>query len=552
MFFAARACMRGRRGRCAIMQCYSFVIWVLSQGGNRILKHATNLAAALMLLGIGGAHAQTTATQTGSAAAMTPPAAAPNEYQIVQGAAPKGGDEQRLYQQNYQTAVADFRAGRLAQAEAELVPVERKAPNDPTVHSILGYIYLKENKSALALSEMQAVVRLAPNDPAARKNLGRAFLQLGQNSQAIAQFQSVLAAYPRDADARYGLAIGQGQAGQNDAAVASFRQVVALRPTAGAYQNLGVVLQKSGHPAEAADAFARAAALDPKNSVAALNAGLFYAQAGDNAKAIPALQQALALDTDYKYEAHMALGQAYAKTSPDKAITEFAAAAAARPTEATPVFNQAVLQAQSGHRAEAEAAYRKVIDLAPSDPRLLADAQSTLGQMLAQDGSADGIPLLTQAVQANPHLAAPHLALATLYAKTGDPGRALSERMAALAINPSDTQTHLLVADALMAQKKYAQAAAQYDLAVQLMPGSASAQDARGTAHELAGDTAGAQAAFEAALAADPRSARAQNNLGVVYEKQGKKSQAIAAYKKAVRLDPSLAVARQNLARFQQ
>ena len=513
-------------------------------------KHSTRFAAAMMLLGLGAGGAHHAWAQT-SPATVPPPAAAPNEYQIVQGAAPTGKNEHGQYQQNYQTAVADFRAGRLAQAEAELVPIAQKAPADPTVHSLLGYLYLKENKSAQALSEMQTVVRLAPNDPSARKNLGRAYLQLGQNSNAIAQFQTVLAAYPRDTDARYGLALAQGQAGQNAAAASSFQQVVAQRPTAGAYQNLGVVLQKSGHPAQAADAFAQAAALDPKNSLSALNAGLLYAQGGDTARAIPALQQALALDTDYKYEAHMALGQAYAKSSPDRAITEFVAASAARPTEAAPVFNQAVLQTQAGHRAEAEAAYRKVIDLAPSDPQMLAESQTTLGQLLAQDGSADGVPLLTQAIQASPKSAAPHLALANLYAKMGNTQRAVDERMAALALSPGDTQTRLLVADALMAQKKYTQAAAQYDLAVQAQPSSASAQNARGTAHELAGDNAGAQAAFEAALGLDPQSATAQNNLGVVYEKQGKKSQAVAAYKKAVRLDPALQVARKNLARFQ-
>ncbi len=503
-----------------------------------------------MLLGMTAAQAQTTAPQTNAAATMTPPAAAPNEYQIIQGPAPTGKNERGGYQQNYQAAIADFRAGRLAQAETALVAVEPKAPNDPTVHSILGYIYLKENKSALALSEMQTVVRLAPGDSGARKNLGRAYLQTGQNANAIAQFQSVLTAYPQDADARYGLALAQGQAGQNDASAASFQQVVSVRPTAGAYQNLAVVLQKSGHPAQAADAFAQAAALDPKNSVAALNAGLLYAQQGNNAKAVPALQQALALDTDYKYEAHMALGQAYAKSSPDQAITEFAAASAARPTEALPVFNQAALLTNAGRRADAEAAYRKVIDLAPSDPQMLATAQSTLGRLLAQDGSADGIPLLTQAIQASPQNPAPHLALANLYAKMGNPQKALSERMAALVLNANDAQTRLLVADALMSQKSYAQAASQYDRAVQQLPPSASVQNARGTAHELAGDTAGAQAAFQAALAADPQSAVAQNNLGVIYEKQGKKTQAVAAYKKAVRLDPSLVVARKNLARF--
>lgn len=514
------------------------------------MKHTTHLAAAMLLLGTLSAQAQTTAPPPAGGAPPAPPAAAPNEYQIIQAPAPAGKEAPNAYAQNYQTAVADFRAGRLAQAEAELVPIKGKAPNDPTVHSILGYIYLKENKSAQALSEMQTVVRLAPSDPAARKNLGRAYLQTGQNTQAITQFQSVLSAYPRDTDARYGLALAQGQAGQNDQAAASFQQIVSVRPSAEAYQNLAVVLQKGGHAARAADAFAEAARLDPKNSVDALNAGLLYAQVGNNDKAIPALNQAVTLDTDYKYEAHMALGQAYAKTSPNSAITEFRAASAARPTEAAPVYAQAALLTQAGRRAEAETAYRKVIDLAPSDPQMLADSQTTLGQLLAQDGSADGIPLLTQAVQAHPSDPAPHLALANLYAKIGSPQRAMDERMTALRLSPGDVQTRLQVSDALMAQKKYAQAAAQYAQAAQAQPQSASIQNARGTALELAGDIAGAQSAFEAALAADPRSAPALNNLGVVYEKQGKKAQALAAYQKAVRLDPSLSVARKNVARF--
>lgn len=516
------------------------------------MKHVTHIAAAWMLLGAASAHAQ---VGLPPAALPPPPAAAPNEYQIVQGADIKGADKsaaaRRASQQAYQAAINDFRAGRLAQAETALVPVAQKMPADPAVHSILGYIYLKENKSGPALAEMQTVVRLAPRDPAARKNLGRAYLQMGQNSPAAAQFQSVLAAYPRDTDARYGLALAQGQAGQNEASAASFRQVVAARPTAGAYQNLAVVLQKGGHRAEAADAFAQAAALDPKNSVAALNAGLLYAQGGSTEKAIPALQQALALDTDYKYEAHMALGQAYARSSPDRAISEFGAASLARPTDALPVFNQAVLLTQAGQRAGAEAAYRKVIDLAPSDPKLLAEAQGTLGQLLAQDGSADGIPLLTQSAQAHPQDPAPHLALANIYAKSGSAQKALDERMAALMLSPNDVQTRLLVADGLRSQKKYAQAAAQYDLAAQAQPQNAAIREQAGEAREMAGDLAGAQSAFEAALAANPQSALAQNNLGVVYEKQGKQSHAVAAYKKAVRLDPSLAVARKNLARFQ-
>lgn len=516
------------------------------RGGKAILKPNLGTVTACALLSMGAAWAQGSGSGTPSGSTAGP------EYQIVQGAPPAKETKALSAQQTaYQQAVTDFRAGRLAQAEAGLVSVEQQAPTDPTVHSLLGYIYLKENKSAQALAEMQTVVRLAPNDPAGRKNLGRALLQTGKNDQALAQFQTVLAANPNDADAQYGLALALGQSGRTDDAAAAFGRAASLKPSAAAYQNQAAMLQKGGRYAEAADAYQKASALDPTNSAAFLNAGLLYAQAGNNDKAIPALTQALALDTDEKYEAHMALGQAQAKSDPDQALTQFVAAAQARPTDALPVYDQAVLQTQAGRRPQAEAAYRKVIDLAPSDPKMLGDAQMALGLLLAQDGNAaDAVPLLTQAAQADPKNPVPHQALGNLYAKLANPQKAIDERTVAVSLAPDDVQTRLLLADQLMAQKQYAAAAMQYDQAAQRQPDNAQVQNARGTAYEMSGNLAVARTAFQAALTADPKYARAENNLGVVYEKQGHMAQAVAAYKKAVQLDPALAVARRNLARL--
>ena len=509
------------------------------------MKHTTTFLTLMALLSAGGALAQGVAGGGGTAS----PNPAQPDYQIVQ--TPGEDKSQAPYQKALQTAVADFQAGRLTQAEAGLQDVEQKSPSNVTAHSLLGYIYLKENKSAQALREMQTVVRLAPNEPGGRKNLGRAFLQTGKNDQAIAEFQAALAHDPSDADAQYGLGIGLGQAGRNDEAAAAFRKAIASHPTSATYQNLGVVLQKGGHGADAAAAYAQAATLDPKNSTAFLNAGLLYAQAGDNDRAIPALKQALALDTDSKYEAHMALGQAYAKSDTDQAIAQFALAAQLRPTEVAPVFNQAVLQTQLGNHPQAEASYRKVIDLAPSDAQSLADAKINLGLLLAQDGNAaEAVPLLTQAAEADPKNPAPHLALGNLYSHLGNTQKANEERLAAVNIAPDDVQTRLLVADSMLAHKQYTAAAAQYDEAVKRQPDNALVQNARGTAYEMAGNLKMAQASFVAALSADPKSAQAQNNLGVVYEKQGKKAQALAAYKKALALDPALSVARKNLARL--
>ena len=498
----------------------------------------------LFALTAGAALAQAPAAQSaGGDNAQSP-------YQVVSGPAADGADQNALRQ-----AVTDFKAGRLAEAGAGLEALEAKSPGDVTAHSLLGYIYLKQNKNDRAVTEMETVVRLAPGDVGGRKNLGRAYLQVGRYNEAIAQFKAVLSRSPKDTDALYGQALAEGQTGDADDAAAGFRQVITLKPSSAAYQNLGVVLQKSGHNAEAADAFHQASTLDPQNAIAWLNAGLLYAQTGAEAKAVPALTQALALGTDYKYEAHMALAQVYvnAKNSP-QAMSEFAAAAVARPNDPTALFDLAVLQTQARQTPAAEQTYRKIIAAGPSDPQILTQTQTNLGLLLAADGKGDeAIPLLQAAAQADPKNAAPHVALANLYARMGDADKAMAERMTAVTINPQDTQTRLLLADALLADKKYAEAAMQYETVTKRDPGNAAVQNALGTAYEQMNDLARAQMAFGAALTGKGSArekAQAENNLGVVYEKQGKQAQAIAAYRKAVALDPTLTQAKKNLARF--
>ncbi len=486
---------------------------------------------------------------TGGGATATPP---DNAYSVIENPASSGNGTDS---DAYKKGVADFQAGRLTDAVTEMQAVEQKYPNNVTAHSILGYVYLKQSHSQDAVTEMETVVRLAPSDPGARKNLGRAYLQTGQPDKAAGQFNAVLAASPMDTDAQFGLATAQGQSGQYAASAATFEKVVAAKPSGVAYQNLGVVLQKGGRNAEAAAAFQKAADLDPKNSVALLNAGLLYAQTGANDKAITDLNQAIADDTDYKYEAHLTLAEAYHNTNNDaKAISEFNTAAQIRPTDPTPLFNLAVLQQQAGQTADAEQTYQKVIDLKPADTQILTRTQTNLGLLLANDGKADqALPLLTAAAQADPTAAAPHAALGNLYAKQGDTAKATQERKAAVALNPSDTQTRLLLADEYSAQRQYSDAAAQYAAVVQSDPKNTADLNALGSAYAEAGDTAQAKTAFQQALAGTGTvhdKAQAQSNLGVVYEKEGKKAAAIAAYKKALALDPTLPEAKKNLARF--
>jgi tetratricopeptide (TPR) repeat protein len=312
-----------------------------------------------------------------------------------------------------------------------------------------------------------------------------------------------------------------------------------------------VVLQKAGRSAEAADAFRKAAELDPNSRNAWLYAGILYEQNGAHDKAIPALTQALALGAEPKYQAHMALAQAYAHTNDSaKALDEFAAATQARPDDPIAWYDLAVLQTQTGKATDAVQSYRKVLDLKPTDAAILNPTQLNLGLLLAADGNTDAIPLLNAAIQTNATSEEPHVALGNLYARRGEPDKAIAERLIALQLNPKDNATHLQIGDALMAQKKWAEAAAHYEAVAATEPTRADVHNAAGTAYEYMGDMPKAQAAFQAALQANPKYAQAHNNMGVIYEKQGKLAQAKAEYKRAVALDPSLTEARKNLARF--
>ena len=451
-----------------------------------------------------------------------------------------------------QKAYADVKAGRLDAAAAKLADIVKKSPGNPSAHSMLGYVLLRQNKGADAVREMETVVKLVPANAGAHKNLAQAYLQTGQFDRAAAQFRTVLTKTPKDSGALSGLALALGQAGRSDEAAAAFQNLLAVAPSAQGYQNLGVTLNKAGKTAPAAAAFRKAAELSPKDDVSWLNAGLLYAKAGQNTDAVDALTHALATGGPNKFDALITRGQIYGSLKQnDKAMADFAAASSLRPAEVLPLFNLAVLQQNAGQKADAEANFRKVLALKPSDPQILAGAQSSLGLLLASESNAaEAVPLLEQAAQSDPQNASLHSALASLYAKQGEMAKAADERRTVLTLAPDDNSNRLVLADMLAAQKDNAGALALYRDAARREPGNASIQNALGTAYVQARNLDAALLAFQAALAADPKNALAANNVGVVYDRQGKRTQAIAAFKKALLLDPTLRDARVNLSRY--
>jgi len=436
--------------------------------------------------------------------------------------------------------------------------------NDPTVHNLLGYLYLTQGSPTAAIPELQTTVRLSPDNLDARNNLGNALRQQQNYDGAAEQYRYVLDHLKpgttglNAARIKFNLATVLGQAGKTDEALVLFGEMAAApSPDAATLKNYGFFLRKAGRNAEAADALRKAAEQDPKDATAWLSAGELYANGRRYDDAIAALTRAVGPDVDPKldavgqYNAYFALGEANAaKSSTREAIKDFEAAAGLQPQNAIPVYNKGVLQEQAGLKPDAEASYRSALAKDPGSIQI----QTALGLLLADEGNAaesatllaSAVPKLTQDAKAAPIYAR----LGDQYAKQNDYANADQARRQALALNPDDADVRLALAGSEMMRRQYVAALAQYDAAAKLRPTDPAIQNGRGVAYKNLKQYPKALRAFQQALALDPSNAQVQNNIGVLYELLGSKALAVTAYKKALVLNPSLAIARRNLNRF--
>ena len=112
--------------------------------------------------------------------------------------------KQKLDRQ-YQSAVADYDAGRFAQAAEQLESVLPYATKSFEVHELLGMVYASMSQNVKAEDHLKIAAQLKPDSAAARTNLGTILLQSGKNALAQEQFQMALKLDPQSYDANHDL-----------------------------------------------------------------------------------------------------------------------------------------------------------------------------------------------------------------------------------------------------------------------------------------------------------------------------------------------------------
>jgi tetratricopeptide (TPR) repeat protein len=275
-------------------------------------------------------------------------------------------------------------------------------------------------------------------------------------------------------------------------AIAAFRQAIAADPKDyAAHFNLGFAYTMAGKDAEAVDEFKTVLDLHPGVFEAQLNLGVSLLRLNRFAEAETAYRSALSTKVD-SAAAEEGLGRALARQTGVKRIeaeVHYLKAAALDPVYKTSLLDLAELYQADHQNAEAIAIFRDF----PDDPA----AQERMGALLLASGySAEAIAPLEFAVA---HSATPanRLALAQAYAKEKQLAKAEPLAAAALAQSPDDDALRMFYGRLLRDQRKFTEAASQFQAVATRQPQSVEAWNELAGVYLIAEDFQQALAAFE-------------------------------------------------------
>jgi tetratricopeptide (TPR) repeat protein len=353
------------------------------------------------------------------------------------------------------------------------------------------------SRRALELNQTMRILLVAPVAAALLAQSsgfvaeGMKALDARQYDAAIDQFQKAIAAEPASYSAHFNLGLAYSLSGKDALAIPEYRKTLELKP--GIFQaelNLGMSLFNTGQFADAAQAYTTARSLDSKSAAAELGLGRALARLGRRADAAAHYREAAALDP---------------------ANREF-------------LLELATLHEEHGEAGDAIAIYREFSD----NP----GAAERMGALLLRTGKvADAIAAL-EPVVANSPTPANRVALAEAYAKSNQPAKAEAQAAEALKATPDDFELRMFYGELLRDQRKFPQAAQQFQAAAQRKPDSAPAWTELAGVLVMAGQFPAAMAALDRVRALNAEIAGHYFLRGIVQDRLQLRKEALESYRK--------------------
>ena len=200
---------------------------------------------------------------------------------------------------------------------------------------------------------------------------------------------------------------------------------------------------------------------------------------------------------------------------------------------------------QNGQLAEAEALYRKVLDVAPQRP----DALHFSGVLAHQQGrDEDAIALLTRSLDILPGQADWHSNLGIVLQNIGKLEEAIAAYRQALVIQPDHANAHSNIGVLLRAQGMNTEAEEAYRTAIRLNPDSPDAYHNLAILLGATGRTPEAVTCYCKALTLKPQHPEVRRLLALAYCTIGEPGKAIAVCEEWLKSEPDDPVAQHTLA----
>jgi tetratricopeptide (TPR) repeat protein len=410
------------------------------------------------------------------------------------------GPNARLDRQ-FQAAVAEYDAGRFAEATTALESLVREVPESFEVHELLGLAYSAQSQDSKASAHLEKAVRLKPDSASARMNLAINLARLGKLQPAEEEFKKALELEPKNYDANHNLGELYVRAGKvaeatpyleraqriNPASygngydlalayivtsrLADARQLIhellKQKDTAELHNLLGEVEEKDGKFVEAVNEYELAAHLDPSES------NLF--------------------DWGSELLLHRTL---------DPAITVFQKAAERYPNSPRVAIGLGIAYYSRGNYDDAVKSLLHAADLSPADLRVYPFLSRAYDSSPSQ--AEEVIARFQRFAEQQPGNARAqyHYAMSLWKGKRAqNPNLDLTQIAALLkksiALDPSLAEAHLQLGNLYSDQQKYADSIPEYRCALELNSDLADAHYRLGQAYVRTGEKDRAQEQFQ-------------------------------------------------------
>jgi tetratricopeptide (TPR) repeat protein len=241
-------------------------------------------------------------------------------------------------------------------------------PDFVIVHNNLGNALRELGQADDAFTHFSRAVELDPNYAPARTNLGQMLLDRGRAEEALPHCQEAVRLQPDVAAFHHNLGNALRDLQRYVEAKAAYLEAIRLDPNlAKAHAHLGLALLREGQLDDALPWMKRAIELEPTDANFHDLLGELYMEREQFDEAVASYQRALEVATEERFLTHLSLGWALQEDGRiGAAWDEFCVAQRLQP--AAPVVHNYLggVHEEKGNLAEAEAAYRKALELQPA------------------------------------------------------------------------------------------------------------------------------------------------------------------------------------------